>query len=185
MSFRAEIVRGIRLAAILFTFVLCWIAGRRMFDLGPSQARPSASATPSRRSIASVPPSREDRSPAQASAAEVRPPQIHRMVRRREPIPKPARVASILQTGPVAIKGQLVAASPEPKPVEELAVETNTAPPATTDATHQSDAEAHAAASQSSDPDSGSRPKRWVRAVGRVFHIGSKKDVTSEAVRQP
>ena len=196
MPFRAEIIRGVRVAAILFTLVLCWIAGYRMFQPGPSQARPPASTTSSadpaenpaahsvNQPLTTAAEPRGDAPAVQAQVPVPPPPQIHRIVRKREPPPSPVHIAAQPATATPA-KSEPAAAPAEPKPLEELPVEAKTASPAVPVATSQVNAETPSGVPPPQEAASGKGPKRWVKAVSRFLHIGGKKDVTAEAVRQP
>src|SRR5579871_4057035 len=85
MPFRAEILRGVRVAAILFTLVLCWLAGYRMFQTGPSPTgqavpvTPSVNPAPAEQASSVDPSSTPAPAPAQAPAPEPPRPQIHRI----------------------------------------------------------------------------------------------------------
>ena len=182
MSFRAEILRGVRMAAILFAVFLGALTVYRMVRATPSEVKleppapapssttPAAAQSPSLGSDYPPPPPRPGG-----------PAQIHRVAGKRLSVETVER--------PVVAKDISADTDPEGRTTNAAAEEQRSST-AETDAS-----EIASGGNQNREPDSAGTPdlagkpekrgKRWVRAVGKLLHIGTKKDVPAETVRQP
>jgi hypothetical protein len=199
MNFRAEILRGVRMAAILFAVFLVALAVYRMGRSTPAEVKlepPAPTAAP-----APAP------SPASAPAASFTTPAaaLSPSLGSDYPPPPPLRLSAPAQIHRVAGKRLSVETVAQPVVTKEISTDADTdGRTANTTAEEQRSytadtkrdaSEIASGPNQNREPDSAGTPdsagkperrgKRWVRAVGRLLHIGTKKDVPVEPERQP
>jgi hypothetical protein len=175
---RQDILRGVRLAAILFAIILVALTSYRMLHVSAAPA-----AQPEARDIEPVGAKAAPAVVAVPGGAEVPPPppvsarSNTRWVTRRPPVSTgveaatPTEAASLRDTTPTPVAAPepapVVAAQPEPVPHAVAADDSKevSAPPTETAQTQ------------------GPHGKRWVHAVGRFLHVGGKKDAQPQSVR--
>jgi hypothetical protein len=114
MRFGPEILRGVRVAAILFAAILAGIAGYRMLHV--TESRPAPSPAPAA-SVIVVPP---DRAPAARVHRIVRKPPVVKNVKREEPPPAASAPVTVADrvTEP-SVNSQLASAPNPPKTMEK------------------------------------------------------------------
>ena len=180
MPFRADVLKGVRLAAILFVVFLIALTVSRMVRVTPAEDRQEPPAP----AVSSASPVVVE-SPRFAPVYPPPPPppgapaQIHRVVRKRSPVAaaKPMVVAKDVSADSAAEgKGEITVSEGKSAITEEK------------DASEVASSKIQNPESNPEDtPEAAARPnnagKRWLKAVGRFLHIGAKKDIPVEAVR--
>jgi type IV secretory pathway VirB10-like protein len=180
MRFSEDILRGLRLGALLLIGLAVGVAAYRMTRQGPADFPPPA-------------PEPEAQAPAQSfhlptfgstfsdPAKGVPPPppvggDPRRAVRR-----KPAATTAPEQPQAAAVPDATADAASDNSPAAEPAAEENAASEAA-----KEDAGAPDQSSNSDvDDKNPGRGKRFLKAVGRLFHIGNKKDAAGQSMRPP
>ena len=157
MRFRDDILRGLRLGAILLTLFIAGVAAFRVVREGPA-ARNEKDAVTGDTPQPATPPRGPD--PRFLSAAPVPPPPpsvgARKSTRRPAPVaPAPVEIAE----HPVEI----------PPASESIVREAPVEPPAQPEPVHQKIADSPALVVPVLKPEP--RPKRWARAVGRFLHV--------------
>jgi hypothetical protein len=173
MTLRDDIVRGLRVGSILLAAMLVGFAVYRMTH-EPATHEPVKNevATPTPEAAPAVTPAPVVVSATSSGTVPPPPPRVQR---------KRAAQSLVVETVPVArpVVQEAAAAAPEVKPepvatpVEEKGTPAQTA-----------EVKAEAEPGDDSTDAQQARSKRWVKAVGRFLHIGAKKDVPPQAIRQ-
>lgn len=160
MRFREDILRGIRLGAILLATLLIGIAAYRILSAtpAPKAKQQQKKALPA---IANAPP----------FVVPPAPP-IHRKASKRAVAQTTNPAESISQTPVVSTDTEVVAVEQEKKGPDAAAEKVEATAP-----------EPVRVGEATQNP--GSRGRRWLRSVGHFLHIGPKKDLPSQAVQQP
>src|SRR5579871_4926135 len=117
MPFQAEIVRGVRVAAITFTLLLCGIVGYRISSASApdaEEAKPEVVRLKAKRLPATAEAKPPAETPTSSTAVPAAPP-IRRIVKRRAAAPP---VQAAVKTPP-AINQTAVSLAPESKPAAE------------------------------------------------------------------
>jgi len=180
MNVHDDVVRGVRLGAVVLALVLaCAIVYRVVYVVpAPAAQQPSA---PTPESVAQVPPTYPD-IPAPSSLVRPPPPSPSPSARPSSVRVVPARV-SRATSAPLSQPGVEAAAAPEPPiplaPLSSIERAEPEPPPVQP---------AEAASADSTEPEriappAESRGKKMIKAVGRFLHIGAKKDVPAENIK--
>jgi hypothetical protein len=173
MTFGREILRGVRLAAILFAVFLFGLTVYRMVHITPMEEQPPAPA-------AGVPSKPPPKPVARSSSSDYPPPPprsgastgVRRSVRKDTAVAREERPVIVGLSSDAFADARIERAAPEearaPAPEKSVA-----AVAASRDQDQVSD--------PPGTPDQAkpeNRGKRWMRAVGRLFHKGEKKDAS-------
>ncbi len=181
MPFRGAVLRGIRLAAILFAVFLSAMTVYRMGHAtpvedrqplpapGPSTAKPALAQSPS--SGPAYPP------PPPTPGAPV---QIHRVVRERTPVQVEAVKLPVEAQQDISAVPAAEASEEQSSSIAGIEKDTPEV-----DSGGPPDLEPEAPPKPDPVGKPPNRGKRWMRAVGKFFHVGAKNDTPVEAVRQP
>ena len=182
MAYQNEIIRGVRLAAILFAALLLSVTVYRVVHITPAPAATGQPPAPAPiASVASVAPD----SPAVALPPVAVKPQIARHPRRHTSTSAPAPPASMASNRDLSPAAEVEMSHPVVTP--ELA---RPAVVVASDSPEEGPAKPQELATPSSTPENSApritnRKRSLLRAVGRMLHIGGKKDVPAQAVTQP
>ena len=182
MSVRNDVVRGVRLGAVVLAMLLAGAIVYRVVYFVPAPAAQQSTA-PTPESVAQVPPTYPDVPSASAQVPPLPPP---------PPSPASARPSSVR-----ALPARVSRATPAPVP--QPSVEAPVTPPAAVPLAPLSSIEraepeaspaapAEGASADSTEPEriappAESRGKKMIKAVGRFLHIGAKKDVPAENIK--
>ena len=181
MPFRDAVLRGVRLAAILFAVILCAFTIYRMVRVTPADERkePATPKASGRKPVIPSPdpgPQYPPPPPAPGSPART-----HRTIDKRPP-------AGIVR--PVEVAGDVAADSAPESKIEVLTSHDQTSTRVEDlDSAEVKNAVPDTAPDLTSAPDSPARPenrrRRWMKSMGRFLHIGARKDIAEQSVRQP
>jgi hypothetical protein len=180
MPFGREILRGVRLAAILFAVFLFGLTVYRMVHITPvEEKQPPTPAAAGPSTPAANPAAKPPAKPvARSSGSDYPPPPprsgasapIHRGVRKDTAVATEGRPVVVGLSSDAFADARIERAAPEevsaPAPEKEVA-----AVAASRDQDQVSDAPG---TPDQAKPEN--RGKRWMKAVGRLFHKGGRKD---------
>ena len=181
MNYQKEIIRGVRLAAIVFAALLVSLITYRTIHFTPAPAAPTQPAAQPAPEVVSTPESfvAPDAVP-EAVPVPVKP-QIHRHPHRSAAALAPANTVSSAEPVPAPAAAPTPAADPS-------AIASLVNAPFETSSPDANAAKAEDVAKPQSAADNPaprpSRKKAFLRAVGRLFHVGSKKDAQDQAQQQ-
>jgi hypothetical protein len=182
MRYRKDILRGVRLAAVVFAVLLLALISYRMLHGAAAEAS-GETASPVVRAEAPLKPpvvhasapDLEVPAPPSPSGSGLRPARVHKT-------PAPVRPAAVALAAPRIINADTEpVALPAPKPAEEIAT-----PPPVVVATQSAPEVASATPEAPQDvPQKPAKRKRGVlRSIGHFLHIGNR-EVQANAMNQP
>jgi hypothetical protein len=177
MTFGREILRGVRLAAILFAAFLFGLTIYRMVHITPvEEKQPAAPAAAGE----SKPPAKPPAKPvARSSGSDYPPPPprpgasalVHRGVRKNTAVATEGRPVVVGLSSDAFADTRIERAAPEE--ARAPAAEKDVAPVA---ASRDQDQVSDAPGPPPDQAKPENRGKRWMKAVGRFFHKGGRKD---------
>jgi hypothetical protein len=181
MQLGKDILRGVRMAAIVFAILLITLTSYRMLRVAPASTPQAEKPLP----VAAPHPAVAAGAPAVPANAEVPPPPppVARQVRRatRTPVVHTAPVA-VLTNVEAVLTPEAAAPEPEPVPTPVVAAPEQKPAPLESPAYVQEPAPSPAANPEVA-PQAAPRKKGLLRSMGRFLRVGGKKDQPAETAK--